>query len=63
MKKLLVLLLVLFLLPLSAAGAEALSPFTEIRPDVTAETATAEAPLVLAGLDFGTARPSSASRP
>ncbi len=52
MKKLLLMLLVL-LLPLAAAHAEAVNPFEEMMLDAAAETAGAENPLVLSGLDFG----------
>ena len=52
MKKLLLMLLVL-LLPLAAAHAETVNPFEEMKLDAAAETAGAEPPLVLNGLDFG----------
>ncbi len=52
--KALIFLIILALLPVSAAGAEAAEdPFMPIRLDISAGDASADAPLVLRGVDFG----------
>ena len=53
MKKMLLLLLVLTILPLAVARAEAADPFSPMTFETGAESAPAEHPLVLSGLDFG----------
>ena len=52
MKKLF--LVLLLLLPLCAAKAEAVDPFQEMTVNAAAETASPEQPIALRGVDFGT---------
>ena len=53
MKKALLLLLALTLLPLAAARAETADPFSPMIFETSTESAPANRPLVLSGLDFG----------
>ena len=53
MKKALLLLLALTLLPLAAARVETADPFSPMTFEPSVESATADHPLVLSGLDFG----------